>query len=201
MAFERTCHFEPARHDVTAFACGSDAQTNWLRRVAAVAHAARTAVVYVITPTGENRVVGYYALAAASVAHADAPERFTKGARRSPIPVILLARLGVDATAQGQGLGAALVKDAMIRAHQASSSIGARALVIHAESDEARSFYEHLAEFDSSPSDPFHLMMLMTDIEAILGPAAVTESPGPDQGKARVSPGPTIRSVRSRRRE
>lgn len=195
MAFEPACRFEPARHDVTAFDCGSDAQTNWLRRVAAVAHAARTAVVYVITPTGDNRVVGYYALAAASVAHADAPERLTKGAGRSPIPVILLARLGADATAQGQGLGAALVKDAMIRAHQASGSIGARALLIHAESDEARSFYEHLAEFDPSPSDPLHLMMLMTDIEAILVPAAVTESAGPNQGTARVSPGPAIRSV------
>ena len=195
MEFEPACRFEPARHDVTAFDCGSDAQTNWLRRVAAVAHAARTAVVYVVTPTGENRVVGYYALAAASVAHADAPERLAKGAGRSPIPVILLARLGVDVTAQGQGLGAALVKDAMIRAHQASTSIGARALLIHAESDEARSFYEHLAESDSSPSDPLHLMMLMTDIEAILGPAAVTESAGPAQGKARVSPGPAIRSA------
>jgi GNAT superfamily N-acetyltransferase len=195
LEFEPSCRFEPARHEVTGFDCGSDAQTNWLRCVAATAQAARTAVVYVVTPTGEDRVVGYYALAAASVAHADAPERLTKGAGRSPIPVILLARLGVDVTAHGRGLGAALLKDAMIRAHQAASAIGARALLIHAESDEARSFYEHLAEFDPSPSDPLHLMMLMTDIEAILGPAAVTESAGPNVRTARVSPGPAIRST------
>jgi GNAT superfamily N-acetyltransferase len=199
LEFEPTCRFEPARHDVTAFDCGSDAQTNWLRRVAAVAHAAKTAVVYVVTPTDEDRVVGYYALAAASVAHADAPERLTKGAGRSPIPVILLARLGVDATAQGHGVGAALVKDAMIRAHQAAGAIGARALLVHAESDEARSFYEHLAEFDPSPSDPLHLLLLMTDIEAILGPAAAAASATPIQGTARVSPGRAIRGIRSRR--
>ena len=181
--------------DVAAFDCGSEALTTWLRRHALQAHQSDTAKVYVVCRNDSRTVVGYYALAAASVAHADAPERLAKGAGRSPIPVILLARLGVDVTAQGHGVGAALVKDAMIRAHQASSSIGARALLIHAESDEARSFYEHLAEFDSSPSDPLHLMMLMTDIEAILGPAAATESAGPAQGKARISPGPAIRSA------
>jgi hypothetical protein len=57
--------FEPGRHDVSAFDCGSDAQTKWLRRIARTAQASRTAVVYVVTPEGEDRVVGYYALAGA----------------------------------------------------------------------------------------------------------------------------------------
>ncbi len=96
-----------------------------------------------------------------------------RGARSTSL---LLARLGVDVTAQGQGLAAALEKDAMIRAHQAADAIGARALLIHAESDEARSFYEHLAEFDPSPSDPLHLVLLMTDIEAILGSPSIADS-------------------------
>jgi GNAT superfamily N-acetyltransferase len=84
--------------------------------------------------------------------------------------VILLARLGVDVSAQGLGLGTALLKDAMLRAYHASRTIGARALLIHAESDAARAFYLHLAEFALSPTDPLHLILPMATIGEILGP-------------------------------
>lgn len=168
MDFEGPVPYEPARHDVSAFDCGSDAPTRWLRQVARSAQAAGTARVYVVTPVGERRVVGYHALAASSVAHDDAPPALLKSAGRSPIPVILLARLGVDVTVQGQGLGAAVVKDAMLRAYQASQAIGARALLIHAESQNAREFYLHLAEFDASPTDPLHLVLLMDQIAHIV---------------------------------
>jgi predicted N-acetyltransferase YhbS len=161
--------FEPGRHDASAFDCGSEAQTRWLRQVARTAQASRTAVVYVVTAEGGDRVVGYYALAAASVAQADAPPSLLKSAGRSPIPVILLARLGVDVSAQGQGLGAALVKDAMLRSCQAAETVGARALLIHAESATARDSYLHLAEFEPSPTDPLHLVLLLADIEGSLG--------------------------------
>jgi len=160
--------YEPARHDVSVFDCGSEAQTRWLRDVARIAQAARTARVYVVTPTDEPRVVGYHALAAASVVHDDAPAALRRSAGRSPIPVILLARLGVDVTVQGRGVGAALVKDALLRAWQASETIGARALLIHAESAQARDFYLHLAEFDASPTDSLHLVLLMGEIERIV---------------------------------
>jgi GNAT superfamily N-acetyltransferase len=160
--------YEPQRHDVSNFDCGSEAQTRWLRQIARTAQATGTARVYVVSPTAENRVVGYHALAAASVSHEDASPALLKSAGRSPIPIILLARLGVDITAQGQGLGTALVKDAMLRASQAAEIVGARALLIHAESDRARGFYLHLAEFDVSPTDPLHLMLLMSEIARII---------------------------------
>ncbi len=160
----------PGRHDVAGFNCGSDTQSIWLRRHAATALGAGTAVTYVITPGGSNQVVGYHALAASSVALEAAPSRLLKGAGRSPIPVVLLARLGVDLGSAGRGLGAALLKDAMLRAHGAARGIGARALLIHAETEAARAFYLHLAEFDPSPTDPLHLVLLMSDIEAALAP-------------------------------
>ena len=159
--------YQPATHDVSGFDCGSDAQTRWLRQIARTAQAAGTARVYVVTKQAQNAVLGYHALAAASVLHDDAPHALLKSAGRSPVPVILLARLGVDLTAQGHHLGAALVKDAMLRAYQASQIVGARALVIHAESERARDFYLHLAEFDTSPTDPMHLVVLMSEIEQI----------------------------------
>lgn len=160
--------YEPQRHDVSGFDCGSEAQTRWLRQIARTAQATGTARVYVVTTAGENWVVGYHALAAASVSHEDAPPSLLKSAGRSPIPIILLARLGADVTAQGQGLGTALVKDAMLRASQAAEIVGARALLIHAESDQARAFYLHLAEFDVSPTDPLHLILLMSEIARIV---------------------------------
>jgi GNAT superfamily N-acetyltransferase len=160
--------YEPARHEVSAFDCGSEAQTRWLRDVARIAQAARTARVYVVTPTDEPRVLGYHALAAASVAHADAPPALQRSAGRSLIPVILLARLGVDLSVQGRGVGGALVKDALLRAWQASETIGARAVLIHAESTYARDFYLHLAEFEASPTDALHLVLLMSEIERIV---------------------------------
>lgn len=161
--------YDPEHHDVSAFDCGSEAQTRWLRQIARTAQAAGTARVYVVTPAGSPRVVGYHALAAAAVSHEDAPPALLKSAGRSPVPIILLARLGVDLTSQGQGLGTALVKDAMLRASQAAHIVGARAFVIHAESEQARAFYLHLAEFDVSPTDPLHLMSLMSEVAQILG--------------------------------
>jgi hypothetical protein len=167
--FDGPVAYDPGLHDVSSFDCGSEAQTRWLRQIARTAQAAGTARVYVITHAGQRQVVGYHALAAASVSHEDAPPALLKSAGRSPIPVILLARLGVDVSAQAEGLGAALVKDAMLRAAQAAEIIGARALLVHAESQRARAFYLHLAEFDDAPSDPLHLILLLSEIARIVG--------------------------------
>ncbi|MEX0631162.1 MAG: GNAT family N-acetyltransferase [Chloroflexota bacterium] len=120
-------------------------------------------------------VVGYFALAAGSVKPSEAPARVTKGAGRYPIPVVLLARLGVHLAEQGHGLGRALMKEVLLRTSEAADTIGARALLIHAESDQARTFYEHLAEFEPSPTDPYHLFLLMKDLRATIGQPATPD--------------------------
>lgn len=155
-------------HDTSEFDCGSEAQTNWLRKHALQAQAAETAAVYVVCTAGSRRVVGYFALAAGSVERSEAPERVTKRTGRYPIPIILLARLGVDVREQGLGLGRALMKQVLLRTSEAADTVGARALLIHAESDAARSFYEHLAEFEPSPTDALHLFLLMKDLRATI---------------------------------
>ncbi|MDZ7675358.1 MAG: hypothetical protein U5K30_09865 [Acidimicrobiales bacterium] len=105
----------------------------------------------------------------ASVALADAPERLRKGAGRYPQPVALLARLGVDLEHEGHGLGAGLLQDVIARTHGLGSEIGCRGLLVHAETEEARTFYEHLVpEFEASPTDPLHLYLLMKDIRRTL---------------------------------
>jgi hypothetical protein len=98
-----------------------------------------------------------------------APDRVRKGAGRYPQPVALLARLGVHIDHEGAGLGAGMLQDVFTRLIELSDDIGCGGLLVHAESTEARDFYIHLVpEFEPSPTDPLHLVLLMKDIRRTL---------------------------------
>lgn len=156
-------------HETDDFDCGSVAQTQWLRKYALISHTTGVSRVKVVCESGTKRVVGYYALATGSIAHADAAAGVKGGMPRYPIPVVLLTRLGVDQREQGNKLGTALVVDAIRRVLAAADEIGIRALLIHAEDQAARDFYMHLAEFEESPSDPLHLMLRLEALKATAG--------------------------------
>src|SRR5690606_33257708 len=126
-------------HDVDAFGCGKEALDRFLQRHALVNQKAGSAQTYVVC-RGEQRVAGYYSLAVGAVEHADVPGRVSKGLARHPIPVMLLARLAIDRSEQGKGLGKALLKAALLRPAQAADIAGIRALFVHAKDDEARSW-------------------------------------------------------------
>jgi GNAT superfamily N-acetyltransferase len=164
-------------HDLSAFDCGSVAQTEWLRERALQAQQSDTARVHVACLAGSTRVVGYYALAAGSVEHENAPPRLTRGAGRYPVPVVILTRLGVDVAEQGRGLGAALVRDALLQTAWTADRIGVRALLIHAQDEQAATFYGHLSSaFEPSPTDPLHLILLMKDLRRAIALAAAVRS-------------------------
>ena len=75
-----------------------------------------------------------------------------------PLPVIVLGRLAVHTDWASRGIGSGLLKDAVLRAIQASALIGVRALLCHAINEEAMGFYlKH--GFVSSPLDPLTLML------------------------------------------
>ena len=109
-------------------------------------------------------VIAYYALATAGVSQLDASPSVRKGVPRHQIPAVLLARLAVHTSRQGTGLGRAMLRDALIRVGQASEIVGVRCLLIHAKDDSARRFYLRCAEFEDSPTDPLHLMLLIKDL-------------------------------------
>ncbi|MFI5259767.1 MAG: N-acetyltransferase [Candidatus Limnocylindrales bacterium] len=155
-------------HETGAFDCGSPSLSNWIRDVALMAHRAGTSRVYVACEANTPIVVGYYAVAAASLSLQQATPRALKGAGRGEIPAILLTRLTVDTRSQGRGLGKALVSDALRRVVEAADVVGVRVLLIHAESPAARDFYLHLAEFEASPTDPLHLILLLKDLRHAL---------------------------------
>jgi GNAT superfamily N-acetyltransferase len=77
---------------------------------------------------------------------------------------MVLARLAVSNNWQGQGVGSALLKDAVLRTLQAAAIAGLRALAVHAKDDEARTFYERYG-FIPSPADAYHLLVLLKDIK------------------------------------
>jgi GNAT superfamily N-acetyltransferase len=156
-----------ASHEVDAFDCGKEPLDRFLQRHAFVNQKADGAQTYVVC-RGGRRVVGYYSLVVSSVEHADAPGRISKGLARHPIPVMLLARLAIDKSEQGRGLGKAMLKDAILRTAQAADIAGIRTMLVHAKDDEVRAWYESF-DFEPSPTDPFHLFLLMKDIRALLG--------------------------------
>jgi GNAT superfamily N-acetyltransferase len=152
-------------HDVDEFECGTESLNVWLTRHAAQAAAAGSARTFVVVDAQQARVVGYHALTAASIAHEQATARAARGMPRHPIPAALLARLAVDVSVQGRGIGAWLLRDAMLRTLSAAESVGMRVLLVHALDADARGLYERHG-FEASPTDPMNLQMLMKDLRA-----------------------------------
>jgi hypothetical protein len=156
-------------HELSFFECRSPEQTEWLRRYARQSAGTGTTRVFVVTRPGSPVVVAYYAWCMAQLELAEAPERLRKGAGRYPQPVALLARLGVDIRHEKGGLGAGLLQDVFARVLGLSEEVGCRGLLVHAESTAAREFYLHLVpEFEVSPTDDLHLVLLMKDIRRTL---------------------------------
>lgn len=155
-----------ATDNVDAFDCGQTALNQFLQRYALINQKANSAQTYVCCCQGQ--VVGYYSLAVGSVDPESAPHRVTKGLARHPVPVMILARLAVDKSHQRKGLGQALLKDALLRTAQAADIAGIRSLLVHAKDEAARQWYESW-EFDPSPTDPYHLFLMLKNLQALLG--------------------------------
>jgi GNAT superfamily N-acetyltransferase len=154
-------------HSLAEFDCSNPTLDNWLKRFAWTNQRAETAKTYVAHRGG--RVIGYHALVAGSVLKHEAPERIAQGIANHPVGVILLARLAVDRSEHGKGLGKALLRDALARIARAADVVGVRAVLVHAIDDSARDFYLHHG-FQPSPVDPMELMMLMKDLRASIIP-------------------------------
>jgi len=154
-----------ADHPIESLDCGREALNRYLLRYAWQNQQAGAAQTYV--GLAGDAVIGYYTLAVGHVMREEAPERLTKGLARHPVPIMLLARLAVDRRWQGQGVGKALLKDAMLRTLQAADIAGIRAFAVHAKDEEARRVYLKF-DFIASPTDPMHLFVLLKDVRRII---------------------------------
>lgn len=153
-------------HERGAFDCGVPALNEYLKQYALQNQKKNAARTYVATRG--TRVVGYYTLAYGSVACEEAPASVKAGLARHPIPVILLARLAVDQTEKGQGLGAGLLKDALSRTLQAAEIAGLRAVLVHAKDDAAKRFYGKYG-FVPAPLNAYQLFLTLAEVKVNLG--------------------------------
>lgn len=153
-----------ADQKLTNFDCGELSLNEWLKKRALKNHVAGASRCFVLC-AGTN-VIGYYSLSAGAISHEAAP----KGMRRNmpnPLPVLLLGRLAVDKHYHNQGIGRALLRDAMMRAVNVSGDAGVFAILVHALSDQAKQFYLSRG-FVASPLQPMTLIMTIETVRIIL---------------------------------
>jgi GNAT superfamily N-acetyltransferase len=150
--------------DLDGFDSGVSVLDEWLKQFALSDQRAGASVTYILERG--RKAVGFYTLAPHSIEPEEAAPRLAAGLPRGrPIPVILLARLGLDRSEQGAGLGGDLLRDALARCAAAADEIGGRAVVVHAKDDAAASFYRRYG-FQAMPQNPSHLYVLMKDLQA-----------------------------------
>ena len=152
-------------HLTDGFSSGAATLDTWLKRKARANQASGASRTYVLC-RGE-RVVGFYALAAGSVSHDLAPRKLRQN-MPDPVPVIVLGRLAIDASEQGNGLGRALLRDAVLRITAAAHEVGIAAILVHALNDRAKAFYLE-AGFAETAVEPMTLFLRIKDAKALLG--------------------------------
>lgn len=151
-------------HQLADFDSGEPSLDDWLRRRAAKNQANGSSRTYVVCEG--DRVIGYYCLAAGAVGHAEAPSTMRRN-RPDPVPVLVLGRLAIHKSHHQQGIGTALLNDAIRRAIQAADIAGVTALLVHALSEQARRFYLSRG-FIESPVKPMILCLMLATVDQAL---------------------------------
>ncbi|UCU92286.1 GNAT family N-acetyltransferase [Hydrogenophaga taeniospiralis] len=151
-------------HHRTTFNSGSAPLDRYLREQVTQDVRRRVAACFVVTTDGK-RIAGYYTLASASLLLAELPASTGKKLPRYPtVPAVLMGRLAVDQGFKGQGLGSALLADALGRA--ARSEVAAYALMVDAKDDAAANFYRHHG-FIALPDSPRTLFLPLATAQAV----------------------------------
>lgn len=163
--FAGTERYDAGRHNIEGFSCGNELLDQWLLRYAGQ-NQRRDAARTFVAATAGRRVYGYYTLLAGQLDHDEAtPETSSGLSLHFPIPVAILARLAVDVNQQGQGIGVALLNDALARIVSASEQIAVRAVVVHAINADTGLFYERFG-FRALSAAPRTLMTTVSTLRA-----------------------------------
>ena len=163
---------DKAKHLRDGFSCGEESLDSYLKTQARQANESGTGRTWVAVDvsqapdqTGRRPVLGYYTVAMSSIDISVVPENQRRGLP-GQVPAVLLARLAVDETTQGEGLGALLLVDAFHRIAVASEVVSAHAVVVDALTAEARQFYERYG-FLELTDNPLHLFLPMPLVHEI----------------------------------
>jgi GNAT superfamily N-acetyltransferase len=140
------------------FDSGNATLDDWLKRYATQFERRNLCRTFVATRPPAKTVLGYYAISNHAVGYESLATEQSKGLPRVDVPVVLLGRLAVSQSEQGQGLGALLLIDALRRSLLLSEQLGIRAVEVDAIDDAARNFYIHFG-FTPLQDDPNHLII------------------------------------------
>jgi GNAT superfamily N-acetyltransferase len=157
------------QHDRAAFSCGEDSLDTYFRQRARQDDDRNVSKVFVLFDTQDDQIAGYYTLNASTVQLQDLPLEMQRGLPRYPlVPVVLLGRLAIDERYHGQGLGEALLFNALRRAFEVGTQqIAAVAVIVDALHDRARTFYERFG-FQPFPANTLRLFLKMQTIAQLL---------------------------------
>jgi GNAT superfamily N-acetyltransferase len=153
-----------AAQELANFDSGESSLNEWLKKRAFKNHVVGASRCFVLC--ADAAVIGYYSLSAGAISHEAAPKAMRRN-MPNPLPVLLLGRLAVDKRYHNQGVGQALLRDAMIRAVNVAGDAGVFALLVHALSDQAKQFYLSRG-FVESPLQPMTLFMTIETVRSIL---------------------------------
>jgi len=152
------------KHHVASFDCGDTTLNDWLQRRAIKNENSGASRTFVVCE--DNTVIGYYSLAVGAIAREETSGKVRRN-MPDPIPVMVLGRLAVDVNWQGKQIGIGMLKDAIQRTLIVAEQAGIRALLVHALSDIARSFYQHWG-FHESPTNDMTLMITLDEARSAM---------------------------------
>lgn len=133
-----------SKHDRESFSCAKELLDHYFWRQAKQDVKRKLAACFVWVDKETKKILGYYTLSSNSITHDLIPDSFKKKLPKSYLflPTILLGRLAIDKSFQGQGLGKILLIDSLKRCFDISDSIGAFAVIVDPLDQEAERFYE-----------------------------------------------------------
>lgn len=145
------------QHHRHAFHCGTPSLDTYLQRYARQNDERNIAKTFVAT-NDQHNIIGYYSLCTASIEFDALPEDIRKRLPAYPVPAALIAKLVVDESVRGQGLGAKLLINALQRIVTASNEVAIKAVLVDALDDHARDFYLHFG-FILLPGQDYKLFL------------------------------------------
>jgi predicted GNAT family N-acyltransferase len=154
-------------HERSTFHCGEPSLDQFIKQYARQNDAKDISRTFVLVREGEQRIFGYYTLAAGEVSRDAMPKELVKNLPRYPIPAVVLARLAIDSLIKGERLGRFLIWDALERCVHLSEQIGIFAVLVDSINIAASNFYQHFG-FSPFTDQPLRLYQTTAKIRVAL---------------------------------
>lgn len=153
------------KHKLKDFDCSNSPLNEYLKKYAMQNQNKNISNTFVVIK--DEKVVGYYTLVFGAVCKSQLPNDLNQHLPNYQIPVMILARFAVDTKEQGQGLGKALLKNAILKTIQASEIAGINAIMVDAKNKKVKSFYENYGFVESNIAE-LNLFLPINNLKCLI---------------------------------